>query len=203
MPGGSITRWGNPCTKMCVRCSRSSDSNKIVVGVRLNNGQEIDMRMVRFVSLVSSAAVLLTLSACGGGEQKSAESKSAEAPAATEPAANAAAAATPVAYSSLTGVAANGEKVFAQCKACHVLEAGQNRVGPSLSGIIGRKAGSVEGFTYSAANKSSGKVWDEETLYTYLESPQQFMPGTKMIFAGLKKPQDRADVIAYLKSAAK
>jgi cytochrome c len=161
------------------------------------------MKKVRLVSLVSSAAALLTLAACGGGEQKAADTSTAETPAATEPAANTAAAATPVAYSTLKGDATNGAKVFAQCKACHVLEEGQNRVGPSLAGIVGRKAGQVAGFTYSAANKGSGKVWDEETLYTYLEAPQQFMPGTKMIFAGLKKPQDRADVIAYLKTGGK
>ncbi len=153
--------------------------------------------------LVVGTAAMLTLAACGGGEQKSEDTTAAEAPAANTAAPAAAPAATAVAYSTLTGDAAAGEKTFVQCKACHVLEAGQNRVGPSLNGIIGRTAGQVPGFNYSAANKNSGKVWDEETLYTYLENPQAFMPGTKMIFAGLKQPQDRANVIAYLKTASK
>jgi cytochrome c len=103
------------------------------------------------------------------------------------------------AYKTLKGNAAAGGKVFAQCKACHVTDKGVNRVGPSLHGIVGRKAGTVPGFNYSAANRSSGVSWTEETLYTYLENPRKFMPGTKMAFAGLRQPQQRADVIAYLK----
>jgi cytochrome c len=154
--------------------------------------------------LAVSSAAMLTLAACGGGEKKAEEAATAETPAAaTNAAAPAAAPAAAVAYASLTGDAAKGEKVFVQCKACHVLEEGQNRVGPSLHAIIGRTAGQVAGFNYSAANKGSGKVWNEETLYTYLENPQAAIPGTKMIFAGLKQPQDRADVIAYLKTASK
>jgi cytochrome c len=98
------------------------------------------------------------------------------------------------------GNAANGAKVFAQCKACHVTDKGVNRVGPSLHGIVGRKSGTVAGFNYSTANKNSGVTWDEKTLFTYLENPRKFMPGTKMAFAGLKQPQQRADVIAYLKT---
>jgi cytochrome c len=83
-----------------------------------------------------------------------------------------------------------------------VAEAGVNRVGPSLWGVVGRKAGSIAGFNYSAANKNSGVNWSEDVLFTYLEAPQKFMPGTRMAFPGLKKPQDRADVIAYLKTKA-
>jgi cytochrome c len=98
------------------------------------------------------------------------------------------------------GNAADGAKVFAQCKACHVTDKGVNRVGPSLHGIVGRKAGTVAGFNYSTANKNSGVTWDEKTLFVYLENPRKFMPGTKMAFAGLKQPQQRADVIAYLKT---
>jgi cytochrome c len=100
------------------------------------------------------------------------------------------------------GVAAAGEKVFVQCKTCHVAEKGVNRVGPSLWGVVGRKSGTVPGFKYSAANLKSGATWNEATLYKYLEAPMKFMPGTKMAFAGLKKPQDRADVIAFLKTKA-
>lgn len=101
-------------------------------------------------------------------------------------------------YASLKGNAAAGAKVFAQCKACHVTDKGVNRVGPSLFGVVGRKAGTVPGYTYSAANKNSGVTWAPATLYTYLENPRKFMPGTKMAFAGIKNPQQRADVIAYL-----
>ena len=96
------------------------------------------------------------------------------------------------------GNAAAGEKVFVQCKTCHVAEKGVNRIGPSLWGVVGRHSGSIPGFNYSAANKNSGLVWDAPTLFRYLEAPQKVVPGTKMAFAGLKKPQDRADVIAYL-----
>ena len=98
------------------------------------------------------------------------------------------------------GDSAAGEKVFAQCKTCHVAEKGVNRVGPSLYGLVGRHSGITPGYKYSAANLNSGVVWNEPTLYKYLEAPMKFMPGTKMSFGGLKKPQDRADVIAYLKT---
>lgn len=157
---------------------------------------------VRFRALFATS-LAAALAACSGGQSGEADKQAAEAP--TETAATpksgtttAEEGATPVA--ALTGDPAKGEKLFIQCKACHVLEPGQNRVGPSLAGIVGRKAGSIEGFSYSAANKNSQKIWDEETLSAYLEAPQKAMPGTKMAFAGLKKPQDRADVIAYLKT---
>jgi cytochrome c len=96
-----------------------------------------------------------------------------------------------------------GAEVFKKCRACHdVGPAAKNKVGPLLNGIIGRKAGTIEGFTYSDANKQSGAnglVWTEDVLFKYLENPLVFMKGTKMAFAGLKDPQDRKDVIAYLK----
>lgn len=119
------------------------------------------------------------------------------APALAQAAKPAAPAAAP-AFSTLKGNAAAGEKVFAQCKACHVTDKGVNKVGPSLHGIVGRKAGTVAGFNYSTANKNSGVTWTPEVMYTYLENPRKFMPGTKMAFAGLRQPQQRADVIAYL-----
>ena len=99
------------------------------------------------------------------------------------------------------GDVAKGEKVYKKCKACHALEAGKNKVGPSLAGIFGRTAGTVEGFKYSAAMKDSGIVWDEETLDSFLEKPKEVIPKTRMAFPGLKKEQDRMDVIAYLKEA--
>ena len=91
-----------------------------------------------------------------------------------------------------------GEKVFKQCQTCHTNEAGKNKVGPTLYGIIGRTAGTVEGYNYSKANKESGIVWTEQEMFVYLENPRARIPGTKMTFAGLKKPEDRANVIAYL-----
>jgi cytochrome c len=96
-----------------------------------------------------------------------------------------------------------GAEVFKKCRACHdVGPTAKNKVGPLLNGIIGRKAGTIEGFDYSDANKQSGAgglVWTEEVMFKYLENPMVFMKGTKMAFAGLKDPQDRKDVIAYLK----
>ena len=100
------------------------------------------------------------------------------------------------------GDVAKGEKLFkARAAQCHTgNKGGANGVGPNLFGIVGRKSGSVEGFAYSKANADSGVVWTPDVLDVYLENPKKFMPGTKMAFAGLKKPQDRADLIAYLES---
>ncbi|MEL6363688.1 MAG: cytochrome c family protein [Pseudomonadota bacterium] len=103
-------------------------------------------------------------------------------------------------YADFTGDAAKGKRVFTKCMSCHAVKEGQNRVGPSLYGIVGREAGKVEKFRYSEANADSGITWTEEVLFEYLADPRGYLPGTKMIFNGLPKPQDRADVIAYLKS---
>jgi cytochrome c len=91
-----------------------------------------------------------------------------------------------------------GEKTFKQCQTCHTNQPGKNKVGPTLYGVIGRPAGSVEGYNYSKANKESGITWTEDEMFVYLENPKAKVPGTKMSFAGLKKPEDRANVIAYL-----
>ncbi len=101
------------------------------------------------------------------------------------------------------GDAAKGEKVFNKCKACHDVEKGVNKVGPTLKGLVGRKAASVAGYKYSEAmlaKGAEGVVWDEATLTAYLPDPKAFVPKTKMAFAGLKKPDEVADVIAYLKA---
>jgi cytochrome c len=96
--------------------------------------------------------------------------------------------------------AAAGEKVFAKCKICHQIgEGAKNMVGPVLNGVVGRKAGTYEGYHYSDANKNSGITWDEATLKEYLKDPKAKVPGTKMVFPGLKSDDDIANVIAYLK----
>lgn len=149
--------------------------------------------------IVMSAALVpavLALAACGGKQPE------AEAPAeeAVEEVAEVEAPEPPadVAFADLTGDAAAGETVFAQCRTCHLVEEGKNGVGPSLYGIVGRASGSIEGFKYSDANANSGLTWTPEVMFEYLEAPREFMPGTRMAFPGLKNPQDRADVIAYL-----
>jgi len=96
--------------------------------------------------------------------------------------------------------AANGEKVFAQCRACHQIgPTAKNAVGPILNGLIARKAGTVEGYNYSPANKNSGITWDEATFSEYIKDPKAKVPGTKMIYAGLKDEQRIKDLLAYLK----
>ncbi len=100
----------------------------------------------------------------------------------------------------LAGDADRGQTVFARCRSCHTVAEGRNGVGPSLFGVVGRQAGAVSDFRYSPANRQSDVIWSAETLDAYLENPRQYMPGTYMSFAGLRQPQDRADVIAYLET---
>jgi cytochrome c len=103
------------------------------------------------------------------------------------------------------GDAAAGEEVFKKCRACHeVGPSARNKVGPILNGIVGRTAGTIDGFAYSEANKAAGQkglVWSEAELDKYLLSPRAHMPGNKMAFVGLPDAQDRADIIAYLKQS--
>jgi len=95
--------------------------------------------------------------------------------------------------------AAAGEKAFAVCKACHQIgDSAKNAVGPVLNGLIGRKAGSVDGYNYSDANKKSGLTWDEATFTDYIKDPKAKIPGTKMAFAGVKDEQKIKDLIAFL-----
>lgn len=89
---------------------------------------------------------------------------------------------------------------FVQCKVCHAVTAGTNGVGPSLSGVVGRKAGTVPGFAYSDAMKGSGLTWDEATLDPYLTAPMKVVPGTKMTYAGQPDAAMRKEVIEYLKT---
>jgi cytochrome c len=96
--------------------------------------------------------------------------------------------------------AAAGEKVFAVCRACHQIgETAKNGVGPILNGLFGRKSGTIEGYSYSPANKNSGITWDEAVFREYIKDPKAKIPGTKMIYAGLKDEQRINDLIAFLK----
>jgi cytochrome c len=96
-----------------------------------------------------------------------------------------------------------GQRVFGQCRACHqVGETAKNGVGPHLNGLFERAAGAVEGYSFSDANKKSGIKWDEANFATYIENPRGVMPGTKMVYAGLKNPQQVKDLTAYLKTFA-
>jgi cytochrome c len=104
--------------------------------------------------------------------------------------------------------AENGAQAFKVCRACHQVGDGAKNtlMGPALNGIIGRKAGTIEGFSYSPVNKDAGEkglIWTEEKLLDYLKSPAAFMPGNKMLFAGVKDEDDRRDIVAYLKQFSK
>jgi len=102
--------------------------------------------------------------------------------------------------SALAQDAAAGEKVFLQCRACHQIgDKAKNMTGPVLNGLFGRHSGSIEGFKYTDANKDSGITWDEETFREYIRDPRKKIPGTKMIFVGVKDEQKINDLIAFLK----
>lgn len=96
----------------------------------------------------------------------------------------------------------NGRLLFARCGICHALshEGSKGKKGPALAGLFGRKAGTVKGFRYSEAMRTKGVVWSEATLDAYLTKPSAFVPGTTMIYGGLRRKSDRRDVIAYLKN---
>ena len=99
-----------------------------------------------------------------------------------------------------------GKKVFNKCKACHTLVENKHRIGPSLHGIHGRKAGVVSKYKFSRAMKkagNSGLVWDDKSLTKYLSKPRSFIKGTKMAFAGIKKSKDMENLLAFLKEASK
>lgn len=98
--------------------------------------------------------------------------------------------------------AKHGEALFTECRACHALEPGVNNVGPTLAGIVGRKAASVDDFRYSPAMKRSGITWNRQTLDAFIADPQKLVPATRMPYSGLPDAKDRADLIAYIAQAA-
>ena len=99
------------------------------------------------------------------------------------------------------GDAAKGEKVFAKCKTCHEIATDKNKVGPTLQGVIGRKAGTVAGFKYSEAMVNSGVTWDAATIAEYVAKPKEFIAGNKMAFAGLKKEDEIENLVAYIQAS--
>jgi cytochrome c len=161
--------------------------------------------MVNTKAIACLVALSAMLAACSGVSEGEADaSVQAEASAPAAPAGPLAATdmstVDGTSVANFTGNAANGKMLFAQCRTCHVTDAGVNKIGPSLHNIIGRTAGTVPGYTYSAANAGAGFVWTKEKLFQFLEKPQRVIPQTKMIYAGLPDAQKRADLIAYLET---
>ena len=140
------------------------------------------------LKVLSSAALGLMAVACSGGDKP--------VPKPEEPVVQVADVAL------LTGDVEAGRIAFGQCRSCHAVEAGVNRVGPSLHGVVGRTVGTEEGYRFSTAMAAAGGVWDDQHLFEFLEKPRDVVPGTKMTYLGIKDGQRRADLIAYLKTQA-
>jgi cytochrome c len=147
----------------------------------------------------------LLLAGCGGGSPPPATGGDSAAPAAAAPAAPAAERAAPPVNGDLAAMIAaadlnKGKILFLQCRACHSLvpEAESGKIGPTLYGVIGRAAAAAPGFAYSEAVAQSGITWTAEQIDKWLERPSDFLPGNKMVFVGIQKPQDRANIIAFI-----
>jgi cytochrome c len=145
----------------------------------------------RVRAAVSILGLGLLISACADGGSDT-----------PPPAATAAPDAAPVDFQALLAAAdpERGKALFLQCRSCHSLEAGgANKVGPNLHGVFGRKAGLAPGFSYSDVVSQSDITWSADTLKDFLERPSEFLPGNRMVFVGIRKPEDRANLIAYLR----
>ena len=150
--------------------------------------------MKRLLHLLAFPSVLMSVACSGGNDGSStSEVKSAEAVVPNTPAVT-----TPIAAMSLEE---RGARIYKRCRACHTLdEDGRNKVGPNLWAVYGAEAGAKEGYAYSKAMKTSGIIWDQETMDAYLKRPADYIPGTKMSFIGLKKQEDRDAVQAYMRA---
>lgn len=107
------------------------------------------------------------------------------------------------AFAQAAGDPARGQRVYARCAACHDLNTGATRLGPSLKGVVGRTSGTMPGFNYSQALKDKAVRWDAATLDQFLASPAKFAPGNRMAFPPMANAQDRADLIAFLEKSAR
>ena len=154
--------------------------------------------------IAALCALMLALAACGRGtpDAKPAASTTDPAPAVVAPAPAAVPAVESPELAARLKVADlhKGKVLFLQCRACHsiVPEAESGKIGPTLYGVIGRKAGSVPDFAYSAAVASSGITWTADKIDGWLQRPSEFLPGNKMVFVGIQDPQDRANIIAFI-----
>ena len=146
---------------------------------------------------VAVAGLVFTLAACSDSSDETA-APSPPAREKTDAERQALLASLPAPYSD--GDLENGRRVFARCRSCHtIVEGGPNMTGPNLCGVFGRTAGTHQGYNYSNAVRQAGFVWDAERLDQWLTRPRDFLPGNKMSFAGIPMPDERRDLIAYLK----
>lgn len=159
--------------------------------VKLLMLHEFDLRLLKAALPVVCSGLLL--SACGGGDAPGGDESAAAGQ-------SQGAAPAPIAERLAGADLERGKTLYFQCRACHSLnEGGANKVGPNLYGIFGQRAGVVPGFAYSAVFTGADIVWDAAAMDDWLARPSEFLPGNRMVFVGVKDPQDRANLIAYLK----